>query len=270
MSEKLHIEGQEIAIKSVNDQDYISLTDIARQGNSERPDIIITNWLRNRNTLEFLGVWESINNKYFKPIEFDGLREKSGLNSFALSPSQWINKVNAKGIVSKRGKGGGTYAHRDIAFSFGAWISATFQYRLINEFQRLRSEEAQRQRIEWNAGRELARLNYPIQTAAIKETTESLKEKQRSGAYASEADLINNIVFGMTAKEWRAQNPDVKGNIRDTASTVDNALIAMCQTLNTYLIKNGARHEAQKQQLARMIPMIEFARPILDRKYLNE
>lgn len=267
MAEKIHIEGREISIKSVNDQDYISLTDIAKGQNTERPDLIISNWLRNRNTLEFLGLWEGQNNKDFNPIEFEGFINKSGSNGFALSSSQWIKGVNAVGIVSKAGRYGGTFAHVDIAFSFGAWISATFQYRLIKEFQRLRSEEVQRQRIEWSVGRELARLNYPIQTAAIHEVTGSLSEKKKPGVYANEANLINELVFGMTAKQWRSNNPAVKGNIRDNASTLQNVLIANLENLNAYLIKNGARYEARRKVLARTV--LDHT-DILNQKYLPE
>jgi len=267
MAEKIKIEGREIAIKSVNDQDYISLTDIAKGQNAERPDLIISNWLRNRNTLEFLGLWEGQNNKDFNPKEFEGFINKSGSNGFALSSSQWIKRVNAVGIVSKAGRYGGTFAHVDIAFSFGAWISATFQYRLIKEFQHLRSEEVQRQRIEWSVGRELARLNYPIQTAAIHEVTGSLSEKKKPGVYANEANLINELVFGMTAKQWRAHNPDTKGNIRDNASTLQNVLIANLENLNAYLIKNGASYEARRKVLAKTV---SDHTDILSQKYLPE
>lgn len=265
MAEKIHIEGQEISIKSVNDQDYISLTDMVR--NLQNPGTAIGNWLRNRNTLEFLAVWEEINNKEFNSLEFEEIKNQSGLNSFTMSVKNWIEQTNAKGIVSKAGRYGGTFAHVDIAFSFGAWISATFQYRLIKEFQRLRSEEALRQRIEWNAGRELARLNYPIQTAAIQEVSGSLSEKKRGGVYASEADMINELVFGMTAKQWRVQNPDAKGNLRDNATTLQNVLIANLENLNSYLLKNGASYEARRKVMAKTV---EDQTDILNQKYLPE
>lgn len=266
MNEKLNIEGKEISIKLVNEQDYISLTDIAKQGNPDRPDLIIANWLRNRGTIEFLGLWENMHNKDFNPIEFEGIRTKSGINSFALSPKQWIEAVNAKGIVSKAGRYGGTYAHTDIAFSFGSWISASFQYRLITEFQQLRSEEAKRELREWNAGRELARLNYPIQTGAIKETTKSLSASGIAGTYASEADMLNRLVFGMTAKEWKAKNPKAKGNIRDGATTIQNTILANLESFNSELIRNGASREARENALGKMAA---FQLSILQKKYLK-
>lgn len=267
MAEKINIEGREIAIKSVNNQDYISLTDMAKQREDANPKFIVRNWLRNNNTLLFLNAWELQNNTNFKVAQMGTFRLDVQDNSRMPSVKRYIEMTDAIGIISKSGRYGGTYAHRDIAFEFATWLSPVFKLNLITEFQRLRSEEYQRQRIEWDAGRELARLNYPIQTEAIKQTTGSLKEKQRGGAYASEADLINMLVFNMTAKQWRASNPDAKGNIRDSASTVQNTMLANLESFNAELIRNGTSREARERALGKMA---EFQEKVLGQKYLPE
>ncbi|MEM6804259.1 MAG: KilA-N domain-containing protein [Bacteroidota bacterium] len=267
MSEKIHIEGKEISIKRVNEQDYISLTDMSNWDDSEYSRNRIANWLKNRNTLDFLTIWERDNNPNFNYSQMEVIKMDAPKNSFAISPKAFIEKTSAMGIVSKAGRYGGTYGHVDIAFEFGSWLNAEFKYRLIKEFKRLRSEEMQRQRLQWNAGRELARLNYPIQTAAIQEVSSSLTEKKRGGAYASEADLINELVFGMTAKQWRAKNPDLKGNLRDNANTLQNVLIANLENLNAYLLKNGASYEARRQVLAKTVA---DQSEVLNQKYLPE
>jgi len=268
MSEKLHIEGQEIAIKRVNEEDYISLTDIAKQNRPEQaPNEVVRNWLGNQSTLLFIEEWELNFNADFKHAGFRMIEKESMKNSPNITPKFLKEAANIVGVYSVQGRYGGIYAHVDLAFEFAMWIEPRFKVKLIRDYKRLRSEEAQRKRIEWNAGRELARLGYPVMSEAVRLKVGADQDSKESGAYANEANLINELIFGMTAKQWRAKNPDAKGNIRDTASTVDNALIAMCQTLNAYLMKNGARHEARKQQLAKMI---DFARPILDKKYLPE
>lgn len=267
MSEKIHIESSEISIKRIDDQDYISLTDIAKQRNSDRPHAVIGQWLGNQDTEEFLELWESMNNPNFKRTKFDTFKNYRQRRKSNPQPKEYISETGAIGIISKSGRYGGTFAHRDIAFEFASWISAAFKLRIITEFQRLRSEEAQKQRIEWNAGRELARLNYPIQTAAIKEMSGSLKEKDRGGAYASEADLINELVFGMTAKQWRSQNPDAKGNLRDNATTLQNVLIANLENLNSYLLKNGASYDARRNVMSKTV---KDQTDVLNQKYLSD
>lgn len=267
MAEKLNIEGREIAIKSVNKQDYISLTDIAKQRDSQEPRMVIRTYLNNSTTITFLEVWERINNPLFKRDNFITFKTEEYDQKKLVSISKVIERLALSGISSSSGRYGGTFAHRDIAFEFASWVSPAFKYNLIQEFQRLRSEEAQRQRIEWDASRELSRLNYPLQTAAIQETTGSLTEKKRGGAYASEADLINLLVFGMTAKTWRAKNSAAKGNIRDNATTLQNALIANLECINSELIRKGASRVARERALA---DAVEFQSKILNKKYLPE
>lgn len=204
---KINVLNNEIAVYSQNDEDYICITDIARYKNSDRTDDLIRNWLRNRNTIEFLGIWEQLNNPNFNPVEFDGFRKLAGLNSFTLTPSQWIEKTNAVGIISKPGRYGGTYAHKDIAFEFASWISVEFKLYLIKEFQRLKDEEFKQ--LGWDIRRNLTKINYRIHTDAIKENLipPELTKAQANLVYASEADVLNMALFGMTAKEWRKLIP---------------------------------------------------------------
>ncbi len=208
------VKDQPITIIEVNQQDYISLTDMIKSFGDES---IITNWLRNRNTIEFLGIWEQIYNPDFKPLEFEGFKKQAGLNSFWLSPKKWIDTTNATGLISKAGRyGGGTYAHKDIAFEFGSWLSPEFKLYLIKEFQRLKEEENSRQSLEWNLQRTLSKINYRIHTDAIKEelVPPALTREQKSTIYASEADVLNMSLFGQTAAAWRANHKDKQGNIR--------------------------------------------------------
>ena len=214
----LIVKKQAINISIVDNEEYISLTDIARYKNIENPKGVIQNWLRNRNTIEFLGIWELIHNPNFKGIEFEAFKKEAGLNSFTLAPQKWIESTDAMGLVSKSGKGGGTYAHRDIAFEFASWVSVEFKIYLIQEFERLKENE--QREIGWSAKRELSRINYRIHTDAIKNNLipKELTSKQVNLVYAEEADVLNMALFGMTAKEWREKNPNKKGNIRDYAS----------------------------------------------------
>ncbi|MEM6799914.1 MAG: KilA-N domain-containing protein [Bacteroidota bacterium] len=205
MGEKINIEGQGISIKVVNDQDYISLTDIAKRRLEQAQKETIRNWINNNSTLIYLEAWEKINKPSFKGGQMPTFKNQANDGRIRVGVQGFITKTNAIGIVSKSGRYGGTYAHFDIAMNFTQWLEPVFWIYVNQEFKRLRSEEAQRKRLVWNAGRELARLNYPIQTAAIQEITQSLKENKRVGAYASEADMINFLVFGMTAKAWRIQ-----------------------------------------------------------------
>lgn len=236
---KINVLNNEIAVYSQNDEDYICITDIARYKNSDRTDDLIRNWLRNRNTIEFLGIWEQLNNPNFNPVEFDGFRKLAGLNSFTLTPSQWIEKTNAVGIISKPGRYGGTYAHKDIAFEFASWISVEFKLYLIKEFQRLKDEEFKQ--LGWDIRRNLTKINYRIHTDAIKENLipPELTKAQANLVYASEADVLNMALFGMTAKEWREANPDKKGNIRDYADISQLVCLSNLENLNAIFIKDN-------------------------------
>jgi hypothetical protein len=229
---KMQVKGSEITVYSQNEEDYICITDIARHKSAERTDDLIRNWIRNRNTIEFLGIWETLNNPAFKPVEFDGFRKQAGLNSFTLTPKQWIEKTNAIGLISKAGRYGGTYAHKDIAFEFAAWISVEFKLYLIKEFQRLK--EGEQKQLGWDIRRNLAKINYRIHTDAIKEhlIPPHLSKQQISLVYASEADVLNMALFGKTAGQWREENPNEKGNIRDFANAAQ--LVCLSQIKNNY------------------------------------
>lgn len=224
-------------IEKILKNEYISLTDIARY-KSDDPTAVIQNWMRNRDTVEFLGLWESLHNPDFKPLEFEGVRMQAGLNAFTLSPTKWINAVNAIGIVSKSGRYGGTYAHSDIAFEFASWISAEFKLYIIKDYKRLKFDENSRMVLGWNLNRELSKLNYKIHTDAIKENLipPELTSKQKTMAYASEADVLNVALFGMTAKEWRERNHEKQGNIRDYATLNQLLVLTNIESYNSILI----------------------------------
>lgn len=237
MKAKLHVLEQDISTDTRKGVEYICITDIARYKNPERTDIIIGNWLRNRNTIEFLGLWEQLNNPNFKPIEFDGFRNQAGLNSFTLTSKQWIEQTNAVGLISKAGRYGGTYAQKDIAFEFASWISVEFKLYLIKEFQRLKEHEFQQ--LGWDIRRNLAKVNYLIHTDAIRENLipEILTAQQVSHVYASEADLLNVALFGVTAREWREGNPELKGNMRDHANVHQLVCLANLESMNAHFIE---------------------------------
>lgn len=239
---KINTQGFEIYTFQKNESDFISLTDIARYKDKERTDYIIQNWMRNRDTVEFLGIWEQINNSNFKPIEFDGLRKEAGLNSFSLTPKRWIELVGAIGLVNKSGRyGGGTFAHKDIAFEFASWISAEFKLYLIKEFQRLKLEENKRLELGWDAKRILTKINYRIHTDAIQKhlIPEKISKREADIIYANEADVLNKALFGMTAKEWREKNPKLSGNIRDYSDVTQLVCLANLETLNAEFIRQG-------------------------------
>ena len=246
---KLQVLAQEVQLLSVNEEDYICLTDIARFKDTERTDYLISNWMRNRNTIEFLGLWEQINNSTFNPIEFDGIRKNAGLNSFILTAKQWIEKTSAIGILSKAGRYGGTYAHKDIAFEFATWISVEFKLYLIKEFQRLKESEFKA--LGWDIRRNLAKLNYHIHTDAIRRhlIPPELGAVQTSIIYANEADVLNMALFGKTAAEWRKQNPGTKGNIRDEANGSQLVCLANLESLNAHFISEGI---SQSERLSRL------------------
>jgi len=248
----INVKGTEIAIFTDKDKDeYISLTGIARYRDAERSDYILQNWLRNRSTIEFVGLWEQFNNPNFNSIEFDGIKNQSGANSFSLTPKRWIEATNAIGIISKTGKYGGTFAHRDIAFEFATWISAEFKFYFIKEFQRLKADENDRLKLEWNLQRTLAKVNYHIHTDAIKENLipKELSKQQISFVYANEADLLNVALFGMTAKQWRESNPGKDGNIRDEASIEQLVVLSNLESINSVLIHQGLAQQERLKQL---------------------
>lgn len=211
---KIEVQGLTVSITRIETDDYISLTDLARQRDAERSDYILQNWMRNRSTIEFLGLWEQLNNPNFNSIDFDGFKNSAGSNSFSMTPKRWIESTNAIGIVSKAGRYGGTYAHRDIAFEFASWLSAEFKLYLVIEFQRLKKQENDTLKSEWSFQRTLAKVNYQIHTDAVKEKLipETLNKEQIAKIYASEADLLNMALFGKTARQWRDANPDKEGN----------------------------------------------------------
>jgi len=246
---KIKVLNKEITIYTRDEEDYICITDIARYKNSDRTDDLIRNWLRNRNTIEFLGIWEHLNNPNFKPVEFDGFKKQAGLNSFTLTPKQWIEKTGAIGILSKAGRYGGTYAHKDIAFEFASWISVEFKLYLIKEFQRLKNEELKQ--LGWDIKRNLAKINYRIHADAIKENLvpPELTPKQVNLVYATEADVLNMALFGMTAKEWRGNNRGKKGNIRDYANVSQLVCLSNLENLNALFINEGL---AQKDRLIKL------------------
>jgi hypothetical protein len=250
-NKKIDVEGIEITIYKGGNEEYISLTDIARYKDASNMDTIIQNWLRNRNTIELLGFWEQLYNPNFKPLEFEGFRNKAGLNSFVLTPKRWIETTNAIGLVSKSGRYGGTFAHKDIAFEFASWISIEFKLYIIKEFQRLKEEENNRQQLDWNLQRTLAKINYTIHTDAIKERLipEKVTRIPTSMVYASEADLLNIALFGKTAAEWRAENSDNKGNVRDVATLEQLVVLSNLESINAVLIRQELSQEERLIQL---------------------
>lgn len=236
---KLIVKDTLIRTLSRNGIDYICITDIARQKNPDEPKDVVKNWMRVKNTLEYLGLWESLNNPDFKGIEFDPIMREAGSNSFTMSPSRWIELTGAIGIISKLGREGGTYAQRDIAFKFASWVSVEFELYLVKEFQRLKEEE--QKQLGWSAKRELSKLNYRIHTDAIKHNLipSEITKSQASVIYANEADVLNMAMFGVTAKQWRDANPDLKGNIRDYASINELICLSNMENLNAVFIEQG-------------------------------
>ena len=251
MNATITAKGTAIRILSTgNDDDYISLTDIAKY-KSDDPAAVIQNWMRNRDTIEFLGLWEQLNNPQFKPLEFEGFRKQSGANAFVLSPKKWIESTCAIGIASKSGRYGGTYAHKDIAFEFASWISAEFKLYIIKDYQRLKADENSRLSLDWNAKRALAKINYKIHTDAIKENliSDELPPRYQSMTYANEADMLNVALFGKTAKEWRSENQTTTGNIRDAATIQELIVMVNLENLNAEFINQGM---TQPERLSRL------------------
>ena len=245
---KITVKNTEVVVISLNDTDYISLTDIAKH-KTDDSSAVIGNWMRNRNTLEFLGIWETLYNTNFKPLEFEGFKKEAGLNAFTMSPLKWINSTGAVGIVVKSGRYGGTFAHKDIAFKFASWISVEFELYIVKEFQRLKEEE--QKKLGWTAKRELAKLNYHIHTDAIKQNLipQELSVAQTSIIYANEADVLNVALFGITAKQWRDANPDLIGNIRDYATINELICLSNMENLNALFINEKM---SQKERLIKL------------------
>ncbi|MBQ9724750.1 MAG: KilA-N domain-containing protein, partial [Neisseriaceae bacterium] len=246
---KLVVKDNEIKTLKINNIDYICITDIAKQKNPLEPKDVVKNWLRSKNTLEYLGLWEMLNNPNFKGVEFDPLLKEAGSNAFTMSPSRWIETTNAIGLITKNGAKGGTFAQRDIAFKFASWVSVEFELYLVKEFQRLK--EIEQAQIGWSAKRELAKINYRIHTDAIKQNLipPEISDKQKSFIYADEADILNVAMFGMTAKQWREQNPELKGNIRDYATINQLICLSNMENLNAVFIHDGI---SQAKRLAKL------------------
>ena len=247
----INVKGTGIALFSEGNNDFISLTDIAKHKDSANTDSIIQNWLRNRNTIELLGFWELMYNPAFKPLEFEGFKKQAGLNSFVMTPKKWIESTNAIGIKSKSGRYGGTFAHMDIAFEFASWISIEFKLFIIKEFQRLKADESDRLKLNWNLQRTLAKVNYHIHTDAIKEILipKELSKVQTSFVYADEADMLNMALFGTTARQWRDANHKANGNIRDEASIEQLVVLSNLESINAVLIHQGLHQTERLVQL---------------------
>ena len=243
---ELSVLNQKISYIKIENEDYISITDMLK---SKDGDFFVSDWLRNRNTIEFLGIWEEIHNPNFNYGEFAIIKSQAGLNSYKISVKEWTEKTNAIGIISKAGRYGGTYAHKDIAFEFGMWISPKFKLLLIKEFERLKAEE--QKQIGWNAKRELSKINYRIHTDAIKNNLipKELSKNQINFVYVEEADVLNMALFGMTAKEWHTNNPDLDGNIRDYATMNELICLANLENLNSVFIKEGLKQSERLEKL---------------------
>lgn len=260
------VQGIEISLLQRNEEDYICITDMVKGKDTERPDMVIQNWMRNKDTIEFLGLWEHLNNPDFNPVEFEGFRKNAGTNRFSLTPKAWINATNAIGIVSKAGRYGGTYAHKDIAFEFGTWISPAFKLYLIKEYQHLKEIESNQYNVEWNVKRVLSKANYQIHTDAINRyiVPQLTISQKKEWIYADEADMLNIVMFGCTAKQWRDANPEraMDGeNIRDMASINELTVLANMETLNSSLIKQGI---GRKQRFRILKEMAMEQKQVLD------
>ena len=242
MKATINAKGTEITVLSKGDEnDYISLTDIARYKNPDEPKDVVKNWMRSRSTIEFLGLWEQLNNPDFKGVEFDSFIHEAGSNAFTLSPQKWIAATNAVGMLSKSGRYGGTFAHKDIAFEFASWVSAEFKLYIIKDYQRLKADENSRISLEWNVNRVISKINYKIHTDAIKDNLipHLVSKQQQAFTYASEADMLNVALFGKTAREWKEQNPEAKGNMRDEATIQQLIVLSNLESMNAELIKQG-------------------------------
>ncbi len=250
-SKSIVVKGLTITVIKIENEDYISLTDIARNKNAEEPKDVVKNWMRSRTTIEFLGLWEKLYNPQFKGVEFDSFLFEAGSNSFTLSPSKWIGATNAKGIISKVGNNGGTFAHNDIAFEFSTWVSSEFKLYLIKEFQRLKDDENDRLKLNWNLNRTLAKINYRIHTDSIKENLipKDISVKMKTFIYADEADLLNLALYSKTASMWREENSDKEGNIRDYSTLEQLLVLANLESFNAEMIREGLSAEQRLEKL---------------------
>ena len=265
---KINVQQTEITVIELNEKDYISLTDMVK--NIENGLALIEKWLRNKNTIEFLGIWEEMYNPNFNSPEFEGIKNEAGLNRFILSVKQWTEKTNSIGIIAKAGRYGGTYAHKDIAFEFASWVSPQFKLYLIKEFDRLKEQE--QAQLGWSVKRELSKLNYHIHTDAIKQNLipQELTAKQKSFVYAEEADVLNVALFGITAKEWRDANPDLKGNIRDYATINQLICLSNMENLNAVFIQKGMEQSDRLTELNKIaIQQMKVLEAVEDRKLLK-
>ncbi len=252
--DKIEAKGLSIRVYTEDfKNDYISLTDIARYKNQYEPKDVVKNWLRVRDTIEFLGLWETINNPNFKGVEFDAFKNEAGSNAFTLSPQRWINSTNAIGIISKSGRGGGTFAHSDIALEFASWISPEFKLYIMQDYKRLKSDENSKLSLPWNLHREISKINYHIHTDAIKDyLLKDLTNEQLSFKYASEADMLNVALFNKRAKQWRDENPNLKGNIRDYASLNELLVLSNMESYNAVLIEKGLEQKERLKELRKL------------------
>ena len=251
MKNEIEVNGLTVQLKKQGGDNYISLTDIAKKKNPSEPKDVVKNWLRSKSTLEFLGLWERLNNSNFKGVEFDSLLKDSGSNAFTLSPSRWIEKTNAIGIISRMGKNGGTYAHSEIALEFASWVSTEFKLYLITELKRLKKIESENYNLQWSVQRTIAKINYQIHTDAIKENLipVTLTKEQASMIYANEADLLNVALFGMTAQQFRNNNTNSEGNIRDQATLEQLVVLSNLESINALLIQQGISSQERILQL---------------------
>ena len=255
VKETIHAKGIDIGIYTTNfENEFISLTDIAKYRNEDDPRFVIQNWMRNRNTIEFLGVWEELHNPDFNRVQFEAVKNEAGLNRFVMTPTKWITQMNAIGIVSKAGRYGGTYAHSDIAMSFATWISPEFQLYIMKDYRRLKTDENSRLSLNWNLNREISKLNYRIHTDAIKDNLipPELTPAQVAYTYANEADMLNVVLFGKTAKQWKDENPTVKGNMRDVATLNQLLVLANLESYNAVLISQG-KSQKERMKLLRQL-----------------
>ena len=254
IKDTIHANGIDIGIYTQDfENEFISLTDIARY-KSDDPTAVIQNWMRNRDVIEFLGLWERLHNSNFKPLEFEGFKKQAGANVFTMSPKKWIEATDAIGIVSKAGRYGGTYAHSDIAMSFATWISPEFQLYIMKDYRRLKTDENSRLSLGWNLNREISKLNYRIHTDAIKENLipPELTPAQVAYTYANEADMLNVVLFGKTAKQWKDENPTLKGNMRDVATLNQLLVLANLESYNSVLINQG-KNQRERMELLRQL-----------------
>jgi hypothetical protein len=249
---KINVLSREVTISSINEEDYISLTDIAKHRNADDPRFIIQNWMRTRSTVEFLGIWECLNNPAFNRVDFEAVKTEAGSNAFVMTPTKWVELTGAIGVTSKAGRYGGTFAHKDIAFEFASWVSVEFKLYLIKEFQRLKEDE--RKTLGWDIRRNLAKINYRIHTDAVQQhlIPPTLTARQTSLVYATEADVLNLALFGRTAVQWREANPDKKGNMRDEADVTQLVCLSNLENLNALFIAEGLPQNERLQRLNRI------------------